>query len=273
MNRLRIIACNAVFFAILAICAPWNNLLADARLHDIFSRSVEVSTATVAHGDWTRLLEGYVRNSDGVNLFRYSSVSGEDRELLEGYLDSLTSVVVTELNPREQFAYWVNLYNALTVKVILDHYPVDSIRKISYSLLARGPWKEPLIAVEGVELSLDDVEHKILRPIFGDNRIHYAVNCASISCPNLQPVAFTADTLEDMLEAAAGQYINHPRGVSIIDGELVVSSIYRWYAEDFGGEDEAIIEHLAKFANDALAAQLKSFDSIDDYRYDWSLNE
>ena len=127
-------------------------------------------------------------------------MSEEDLEILDDYLQMLESVQVTDLNPDEQFAYWINLYNALTIWVILEHYPVESIQDISYGLLTRGPWKENLATVEGVDLSLDDIEHEILRPVFQDNRIHYAVNCASIGCPNLQSTAFTSNNLEDLLE-------------------------------------------------------------------------
>ena len=227
----------------------------------------------IDHSLWAQLLDKYVSEEDGLNLFAYGAVTAEDHQQLENYIEQLTAVTVTDLNSNEQFAYWVNLYNALTIKVILDHYPVESIRDISLTLLNRGPWKKELLAVEGIKLSLDDIEHEILRPIYRDNRIHYAVNCASVGCPNLQPVPFTSASLEDMLELAAEQYINHPRGVSIIDGELVLSSIYDWYAEDFGDEESEIIMHLIEYADDELADSLIQYDSIDDYQYNWLLNE
>ena len=122
-------------------------------------------------------------------------------------------------------------------------------------------------------MSLDNIEHEILRPIFADPRIHYAVNCASIGCPNLQETAFTADNLQDLLDQAAEQYINHPRGVRIESGELIVSSIFDWYAEDFGDDEEEIIEHFLDYVEDDLQEKLGVFDKIDDYEYDWNLNE
>ena len=169
---MRSIVLNFIFAATLSICAVFSNAFAEENYIEIFGRSAEDSSIVVEHSDWNRLLGQYVEDRDGVNLFRYGSVTVADRELLERYLDKLASIAVANLNRDEQFAYWVNLYNALTVKVILDHYPVESIKDISYSLLAWGPWKEPLIAVEGVALSLDDIEHEILRPVFGDTRIH-----------------------------------------------------------------------------------------------------
>ena len=246
----------------------------DAADLSIFHRPApQISSTVLDHSAWSVLLANYIEPNEGLNLFRYGEVSIADLDVLETYLQSLESVVVTDLTADQQFAYWVNLYNALTVWVILDHYPIDSIRDISFGLLSSGPWKEELVTVQDVELSLDNIEHDILRPKFADSRIHYAVNCASIGCPNLQPVAFTAATIESLLEDAARQYINHSRGVTIEDDELIVSSIYDWYEEDFGGSEAGVISHLAKYAVDDLKRQLREFEEIDDYEYDWSLNE
>ncbi len=273
-NIRRTLACNAALVAIIVLFLSPGHAYSSDALAERFSGSDNTSTTAVDHGIWGRLLQEYVSDrGDGLNVFRYGAVGDEDREQLERYLDELTSVAVTGLNRDEQFAHWINLYNALTIKVILDHYPVESIKDISFSILRSGPWKKKLVAINGIDLSLDDIEHEILRPIFQDSRIHYAVNCASIGCPNLQSVPFTASSLEDMLETAAEQYVNHPRGVSIVDDELLVSSIYDWYAGDFGSNERQIIEHLIEYADDQLADQLAAFDSIDDYRYDWSLNE
>ena len=174
----------------------------------------------------------------------------------------------------EQFAYWVNLYNALTVKVVLDHYPVDSILDIgiSHGLFAFGPWGKKLISIDGDDLSLDDIEHRILRPIWRDPRIHYAVNCASIGCPNLMRRAFTGKTAEAMLTQAARDYINHPRGAEVRDGRLYASSLYEWYQVDFGDSDAAVIQHLKQFANPELARLLETVSYIYDDDYDWTLN-
>jgi len=260
-------------FLLVAIFGMLSVSSASADLYAHFSNYDDSNAAVVDHSEWDRILGEYVESRNGLNLFRYGQVVEQDRQSLADYVDNLTSVIVSKLNPQEQFAFWVNLYNALTIKVVLDYYPVDSIKDISFGLFDRGPWKEELVEVEGFELSLDDIEHEILRPVFGDSRIHYAVNCASIGCPNLQATAFASGRLEEMLEAAADQYINHPRGVQITDGELIVSSIFKWYARDFGEDDEEVIEHLIEYANESLASRLTGFQSIDEYRYDWMLNE
>ncbi len=268
---------NIKFVAILLLCAfvslKWVNSYADSDVFYHFQMSNEDSSQTIDHEIWDDLLAEYIEPVDGVNMFRYGEVDDEDLDLLNRYLVGITNVEVTALNSFEQFAYWLNLYNALTVKVILDHYPVDSIRNITFGLFSKGPWKEKLITVEQINLSLDDIEHVILRPIYEDPRIHYAVNCASIGCPNLQPFAYTTKNLEDALELAATEYINHPRGVSIVDDELIVSSIFDWYADDFGEDEEEVIDHLTDYAKEPLLSQLYEFDDIDSYHYDWSLNE
>ncbi len=233
----------------------------------------DTSETVLDHSSWSEFLSKYIEPQDGLNYFRYGEVSETDSKALDDYLVGLQSVVVTELTDEQQFAYWVNLYNALTVRVILDHYPIESIRDISFGLLSRGPWKKSLVTVQNVDLSLDDIEHGILRPVYEDERIHYAVNCASIGCPNLQTMAFSEKNLESLLEQSARQYVNHTRGVKIVDGELIVSSIYKWYEADFGDSEAEVIEHLIEYASDELKTKLDEFDEIDDYEYDWSLNE
>lgn len=262
-------------FAVLFFCLVCGTVYGneDTDLVRYFSAAGADGAVEVDHAPWDRLLKRYILKQDGINLFRYSDVADDDLDRLSDYLEYLQSLNVTGLAPDQQFAYWVNLYNALTIQVILDHYPVDSIKDISYGLLSRGPWKEELVMVEGFSLSLDDIEHGILRPLFQDSRIHYAVNCASISCPNLQDEAFTAPALESLLEASAVEYINSYRGVEVIEGDLVISSIYDWYAGDFGSSDQAIIEHLADYADPDLVAELERFETIDRYRYNWDLNE
>ena len=170
-------------------------------------------------------------------------------------------------------AYWINLYNALTVKVVLSAYPVESIRDIDISpgLLSDGPWDKKLVEIGGEAVSLNDIEHRILRPIWRDPRIHYAVNCASISCPNLQKKAFTAKSAERMLDAAARAYINDRRGVRREDERVVVSSIYAWFTDDFGGDVAGVIAHLKQYANPELILILEAATELED-AYDWTLN-
>ena len=168
-------------------------------------------------------------------------------------------------------AYWINLYNALTVFVIIPRYPVDSIREIKSGIIDFGPWNLELFPLQGKKLTLNQIEHGILRPIWKDPRIHYAANCASMGCPNLCPEAYRSDNLERLLEQGTKDYINHPRGAQVEDGELVVSSIFDWYKTDFGGTDAGVLAHLRKYARPELVEILADYDSFD-HNYDWRLN-
>ena len=230
--------------------------------------------AQVEHTDWTRFLNTYlVAGTDGITRLRYGEVSDDDHTRLKDYIARLEAQNVTALNRDEQFAFWVNLYNAVTVDVILDAYPVDSIRDIKPSLFSLGPWKQDRVTVEDTALSLDDIEHGILRPVWQDPRVHYAVNCASIGCPNLQAEAFVAADLDQQLDDAARAYINHPRGARVENGKLTVSSIYDWFQEDFGNSDAGVIEHLKMYADEGLKTQLNTIQKISGDDYDWTLNE
>lgn len=229
----------------------------------------------IVHKPWDDFLGHYLKvGSDGINRVAYGVVTPADRKALDGYLRQLQEVPIRKFSRPEQRAYWINLYNATTVKVILDHYPVESITKINISpgLFARGPWKKKLLTVEGEPVSLDDIEHRILRPIWQDPRTHYSVNCASLGCPNLPPKAFTAGNTEALLEEGARAYVNHKRGARVDNGRLLVSSIYVWFEDDFGGED-GVVAHLRKYAEPALKQQLGKVDGIGGHAYDWSLNE
>ena len=234
------------------------------------------STATIDHSAWSRFLQdNVVRRKDGINRLAYGRVTVADRTVLAHYLNALSTIPISRYKREEQLAFWINLYNGLTVKVILDHYPVKSIRDIDISpgLFSSGPWGKKLIKVENEPLSLNDIEHRILRPIWRDARIHYAVNCASLGCPNLALKAYKTETMERSLTEAARAYINHPRGVSIEGGRLRVSKIYEWFVEDFGGNEKGILDHIRYHANSNLATRLEKFTAIDGYRYDWDLND
>ncbi len=253
-----------------AVCAPKARLWKRWTAHDAGAE------ARIDHSAWDQFLARYaIEGKDGIRRVAYGRVAAADRAALKAYLDALASVPVGRLARGEQRAFWINLYNALTVRVILEHYPVKTIRDIDISpgLFADGPWDKTLIEIEGEPVSLNDIEHRILRPIWQDPRLHYAVNCAALGCPNLQGVAFTAENTESLLEAGARAYVNHPRGARFEKGHIIVSSIYAWFTEDFGGTDAAVIAHLRGYAEPALDAKLARVKRIDDHAYDWRLND
>ena len=235
------------------------------------------SSTVIDHSSWDTLLKSNLitDHPSGINRFRYGTVTEHDRRKLDSYLQGLQKVPVSELSRKEQKAYWINLYNALTVLVVLDHYPVQSIRDIDISpgLFSNGPWDAKLLHIEGEKVSLNDIEHRILRPLFRDNRLHYALNCASLGCPNLQQDAFTAENTEQLLEAGARSFINSPRGAQFLRGTVQVSSIYKWFQEDFGGSEKGVLEHLEQYSREPLSGHLQTYSKSLRYGYDWRLNE
>ena len=269
-DRIMLGLLGVALLAGVAKAAPGSELLS------AWEASVETNAASIDHSAWQGILDTYLTSHpSGINRFDYAALkaNAEDAAKLAGYLTSLQELDPRHYSRQEQQAYWINFYNALTVRVVVDAYPVDSIRDIYQGWLPLGPWDDVHAEVAGMPLTLNNIEHGILRPIWRDPRIHYAVNCASHGCPNLSPTVYTAANTEAQLEAGARAYINHPRGASFVDDDfLLISSIYEWYVEDFGGTEKTVIDHLMQYAEEELAARLKTFSGSIDYEYDWNLN-
>ena len=245
--------------------------------HAIFwAERDDANAETIDHAPWQGILDGYLRTDhpSGVNRFDYAALqaSTEHSQSLTDYLASLQALDPRRYSGAEQKAYWINFYNALTARLVTDAYPVDSIRDMGENWLIPGPWGDVHAKVAGVELTLDDMEHEILRPIWQDNRIHYGVNCASIGCPNLNAQAYTAANTEQLLDEGARAYVNHPRGVTVQGRDLLTSSIYDWFQEDFQDSEEGVLEHLRQYAAPELRERLSTFRGDLEYEYDWSLN-
>lgn len=239
-----------------------------------WQRHVAGSTAIVDHGALDRVLASVVRQgADGIARVDYGHLRST-RDGLDRYLAMLAGIRVDDLDRHQQAAFWINLYNALTLRTVIDHHPVASIRDIDISpgLFADGPWDAGLIVIAGERLTLNDIEHRILRPLWRDPRVHYALNCASLGCPDLRAEAYDAARLDAQLDDQARRFVNHPRGVRVDDGRLQVSSIYDWFREDFGGSDAAIIDHLRVHAGPPLKIALSGIAAIAGDSYDWRLN-
>lgn len=237
---------------------------------------VSPAQAQDLHSPWDRLLERYLSDHpDGVARFDYAGLRAvdADRAALENYISALETARPSIMGEAEAFAYWANLYNAVTVRLIVEAAPERSIRQIRPRPWSIGPWGVERVTVEGEPLSLDNIEHDIMRPRFEAALVHYAVNCASIGCPNLKPAAWRAEMLEADLEAGARAYINHPRGVTVTEDGLIVSRIYRWFREDFGDSEAGVIAHLLDYADPELAAAIEANPSIHRHAYDWALNQ
>ena len=242
--------------------------------------SDETSLKQIDHGAWQNVLTAYLRiHSSDINKFDYAALkaNAKDTSKLAKYLNYLQELDPRTYSRAEQKAYWINLYNALTVKVVVDAFPVDSIRDICRNRApgseCSGPWNEVRAKVAGQDLTLDNIENDILRPIWKDNLIHYGLSCASYGCPDLCGTAFTAKNTETLLDTGARKYVNHSRGVDFMEDDfIIISSIYDWYVEDFGNNKQGVIKHLTRYADEKLAERLKNFNGAVDYEYDWSLN-
>jgi len=258
---------------LLALIGP-GRVRADPRLAEFASGAA--GAQVLRHDDFDTLLATYVEPSpNGINRVNYRgwAASNGDRRRLARYIGSLAATNPISLTRPEQFAFWANLYNAMTLQVVLDAYPVASIRQIKPWAFAFGPWKKPLVEVRGQRLSLDDIEQGILRAGWREPRVHYALNCGSIGCPNLRRRAFGGGALDQELTDAARSYVNHPRGARLQDGGFVVSSIYGWYQRDFGGSEDGVLRHLATYARPPLTGELAKSHRILGYQYDWALND
>jgi Protein of unknown function, DUF547 len=261
--------------AIVAALTFLPRLASAGPIETVFHTTKAGSTLTVDHSAWTRLLQTYVKpQADGLNRVDYARFKAEGRPALNAYLAQLQATDPTKLDKSEQFAYWTNLYNAKTIDIVLEAYPVASIKTIKFgNFLASGPWSKKVLRVFDIELSLDDIEHTILRPYYKDAMVHYAVNCASVGCPNLGTEAFTGARLVQQLDAAARAFVNHPRGIKVSGNRIEASKIYNWFSKDFGKGDADVLAHTRLYAESPLKDALTKASAINGFDYDWTLND
>lgn len=258
----------SVFLSCAVSAAPKADLWA------LWQASNESSTEVVDHGAWQQILDRYLdaKHASGVNRFDYAAVTADDKTALDSYIRQLQSIDPRRLRRDEQQAYWINLYNAHTVQVVLAAYPVKSILKVDGGIFSRGPWNKKRLNIAGQAVSLNDIEHRILRPIWKDPRIHFAVNCASIGCPNLLASVFTAANAEGLLTQAAQEYLSHSRGLNFNGNTLRLSKIFDWYRLDFAMSERDLLKALLPYLPVETAKKLKGFNGDIEYHYDWSLN-
>jgi hypothetical protein len=230
---------------------------------------VWMSNAYADSFDWElydQLLSEYVRAGERqgspVNLVDYSKLKEDAR--LEILIERLVSYPQSNLQSREEkVSFYINAYNILTIKTILDHWEVDSIRDIGNWF--RDAWDIPVLVVNGENISLDDIEHGILRSM-GEVRVHFALNCASVSCPDLRLEAYRAERLHSQLDDQAKVFLNQSKGIRLQGDVLHVSSIFKWYTDDFeesGGAPNFIRQRRPDLSFERIKTDLK---------YNWDLN-
>ena len=215
---------------------------------------------------YAQLLKNFVK--DGV--VDYQGFKSAEKKL-DQYLKALEKVNTKTLSRKEQFAFYVNTYNAWTIKLILSGYPgVKSIKDLGS--LFKSPWKKKICRIDGRVITLDDIEHNILRPLFKDPRVHFAINCAARSCPPLISEPYESSTLDRQLDNSAQAFINDPLSNRMEGQTLYVSKIFKWFAEDFNNDIVGFFQKYAKGdMKNALDAHRGKI-TIKYLGYDWSLN-
>lgn len=236
----------------------------------IFSLSgiLFADSGAVDYSLYTDVLQKYVDAQGRVN---YKALKN-GRETFDRFVGQIEVADVGVMTDAEQKAFWINAYNAITLKVVLDAYPVSSIR--SFKLGSVLVWEFERNVARG-RYSLGDIEHKILRPL-GDPRIHFAINCASIGCPLLPQKPFYPKTLDEQLDNAARAFINNPDKVWLNKekGVLYLSSIFKWFKEDFLSVSPDLSSYVKKYMNSANREYLEQNQpKVKFLDYDWSLNE
>ena len=236
----------------------------------------QVSMDRIDHAAWNQLLQNFV-NEQGEVDYRSWHASTAARESLDSYLNTLSTASTSVPAAREsQFAFWINAYNAVTIKGILREYPTTSIRNHTAKLVGYNIWKDLLLNVGDTQISLNDMENEVLRKM-GDPRIHFAIVCASHSCPRLLNQAYTGQELENQLLINTKQFFANPENFQydVNQRQFRISSILDWFKTDFGSDQAAQLRTIARYlptqaAYDAAVADSVRVSYLD---YDWSLNE
>ncbi|MDY6988632.1 MAG: DUF547 domain-containing protein [Thermodesulfobacteriota bacterium] len=223
----------------------------------------------VDHSLYGRLLDKYVK--DGV--VDYQGLQQEEKNL-DQYLKVLEQTDTKKLTANGQLAFYINAYNAWTIKLILSAYPgVDSIWDLGSRIFKwKSPFRKEIVRIEGKKMSLDDLEHGIIRPRFKDPRVHFAVNCASISCPPLSSEPYEGSTLGQQLDASVRSFLNNPERNRLEGKTLYVSKIFKWFAEDFNDD---VVGFFLQYAEEEVKQRLRAGRDrlkVKYLDYDWGLN-
>ena len=221
----------------------------------------------IQHHAWTELLNQHITEAGLVNYQGFI----QDSLLLNSYLAQVSqNPPSANWTESEQLAYWINAYNAFTVKLIIKHYPLSSIKDIADGLpMINSPWDIKFFKIGNSDFDLNTIEHEILRKEFNEPRIHFAINCASISCPKLRNEAFSAEMLDGQLDEQARQFINDPQNNILLESGMKLSKIFDWFKNDFI-RSQMLPAYLQKFTSAEISGSRTKIEYMD---YDWNLNE
>ncbi|GJM30006.1 MAG: hypothetical protein DHS20C17_26410 [Cyclobacteriaceae bacterium] len=236
--------------------APLEYLTGDQYPTSELVKPEKLITDIHTHQIWDELLKEHVSDNGKVDY------AGLNKSRLEAYLKELEQNPVEDSWSRSQkLSYWINAYNAFTVKLILDNYPVKSIRDID------RPWGKKFIKLGDENYSLNQIEHDIVRPIFNEPRIHFALVCAAISCPKLLNQAYLPKTLNEQLDQQSRYFINESGKNQLNSDHIKISKLFKWYEKDFTNQGN-LIDFLNQYSNQRISQKAK----VEFLDYDWSLN-
>jgi hypothetical protein len=234
-------------------------VLSNTEINDDVQTDYVTINPIVDHSQWNELLQKHVSDQGNVNYKGFKT----DKTKFNAYLEMLSkNAPEGSWSKGETLAYWMNVYNAFTVKLILDNYPIKSIKDIS------GPWTHRFIKIGEKWYTLNDIEHKIIRKM-DEPRIHFALVCAAVSCPRLYNKAFTAKNIETDLELLTKGFLNDPTKNEFSEHSIKISKIFKWYAGDFKNDGKDLIDFFNRYSDIEISSKAKK--SYKDYN--WSLNE
>lgn len=263
----------SIFFLATLLATTTASASTESQYWGYWDRSNERNREVIDHTSWDNILGNYVVDKKGgTNRFRYGALTSADKKALKNYISTLEEIDPRSYSRNEQQAYWLNLYNAVTVKIISDNYPVKTFTEIRARNLSSDPLNSPVATVSGQPLSLNDIENRIIRPIWKDHKVHFGLNCADMSCPGLLSHAFTGKNVKDMLKESGKNFINSQNGVTLKNGKLTASSMFNQYKGDFARDDKALLKVFAHYADDRLALYILGFQGKIDFVHDRSLN-
>ncbi|MEL6656429.1 MAG: DUF547 domain-containing protein [Bacteroidota bacterium] len=251
---------TGIFIISVLLIALWSNSCSAPK--------VSSNSQPVSHAIWDSLLRQYV---DEYGLVNYQELAADSSQL-HTYLELLKQNApdTRTWSEAEQMAYWINAYNAFTLELIINHYPVAGIKEIKNGIpFVNTVWDIKFINIGGEEFGLNNIEHGILRKDFSDPRVHFALVCASMSCPKLQRFAFTAEQLDEQLDQAAREFLNEPYRNNIEGNPIRLSKILSWYWSDFKDKYDDRYALLEQYSTTEVNREVE----IDFLDYDWSLNE
>lgn len=236
--------------------------------HKHVDNSREANPKPISHAIWNDLLRRHVKSDGFIDYKGFIRDSVEFKQ----YLALLSSAKPDskEWTREDKMAFWINAYNAFTVKLVADNYPVASIKDIKRGIaFVNSVWDIKFIRIDGKTYDLNNIEHSILRPKYKDARVHAAINCASLSCPQLRKEAYTAEKLNAQLTDAMRSFVNDPLRNRVSTNKAEISAIFKWFGGDFNRDAGSVRAYINRYADKKLSPEGK----ISYLDYDWRLNE